>query len=163
MKIGLIATLLLAMLTTSAAFAEKAKRQLAAATTNIVSRDQELGQSHSVRPEDLPAPGATKPVSNAPLTLPFDGQTPRVPEGFTASLFAKLEHPRRLLVLPNGDVIVAEQKPGYLTLLRATTSTVRPSSSSGTRRASTSPMGWPGATARSWWPTRTGSGRCRTR
>lgn len=119
MKFGLIVTLLLAMLTTSAAFAEKAKRQrLAAATTNIVSRDQELGQSHSVRPEDLPAPGATKPVSNAPLTLPFDGQTPRVPEGFTASLFAKLVHPRRLLVLPNGDVIVAEQKPGYLTLLR---------------------------------------------
>ncbi len=119
MKIGLIVTLLLAMLTTSAAFAEKAKRQrLAAATTNIVSRDQELGQSHSVRPGDLPAPGATKPVSNAPLTLPFDGQTPRVPEGFTATLFAKLEHPRRLLVLPNGDVIVAEQKPGYLTLLR---------------------------------------------
>jgi glucose/arabinose dehydrogenase len=119
MKIGLIVTLLAAMLTTSAAFAEKAKRQrLAAATTNVVSRDQELGQSHSVRPEDLPAPGATKPVSNAPLTLPFDGQTPRLPEGFTASLFAKLEHPRRLLVLPNGDVIVAEQKPGHLTLLR---------------------------------------------
>ena len=119
MKIGLIVTLLLGMLSASAAFAEKAKRQhLAAATTNIISRDQELGQSHSVRPGELPAPGATKPVSNAPLTLPFDGQTPRVPEGFTATLFAKLEHPRRLLVLPNGDVIVAEQKPGYLTLLR---------------------------------------------
>ncbi|KRR28604.1 PQQ-dependent sugar dehydrogenase [Bradyrhizobium retamae] len=29
-----------------------------------------------------------------------------------------LEHPRRLLVLPNGDVLVAEQKAGYLTLLR---------------------------------------------
>ena len=90
MKIGLIVTLLLAMLTASAAFAEKAKRQrLAAATTNIVSRDQELGQSHSVRPGDLPAPGATKPVSNAPLTLPFDGQTPRVPEGFTATLICQ--------------------------------------------------------------------------
>ena len=29
-----------------------------------------------------------------------------------------LTHPRRLLVLPNGDVIVAEQRAGYLTLLR---------------------------------------------
>lgn len=29
-----------------------------------------------------------------------------------------LEHPRRLLVLPNGDVIVAEQRVGHLTLLR---------------------------------------------
>jgi glucose/arabinose dehydrogenase len=29
-----------------------------------------------------------------------------------------MQHARRLLVLPNGDIIVAEQKPGYLTLLR---------------------------------------------
>jgi glucose/arabinose dehydrogenase len=42
-----------------------------------------------------------------------------VPEGFVATPFATgLVHPRRLLVLPNGDVIVAEQKVGYLTLLR---------------------------------------------
>ena len=27
-------------------------------------------------------------------------------------------NPRRLLVLPNGDVLVAEQSAGYLTLLR---------------------------------------------
>src|SRR5260221_14296875 len=38
---------------------------------------------------------------------------------FTATPFVTgLEHPRRLLVLPNNDVIVAEQKAGYLTLLR---------------------------------------------
>jgi hypothetical protein len=42
-----------------------------------------------------------------------------VPEGFAATLFAKLANPRRLLVLPNGDLIAAEQRPGYLTLLRA--------------------------------------------
>jgi len=48
----------------------------------------------------------------------YQGQTPRVPEGFTATPFATgLEHPRRLLVLPNGDV-VAEQRVGYVTLLR---------------------------------------------
>jgi len=51
--------------------------------------------------------------------LPYEGQRPRAPEGFTVTAFATgLEHPRRLLVLPNGDVIVAEQKKGYLTLLR---------------------------------------------
>ena len=51
--------------------------------------------------------------------MPYAGQVPRVPEGFTATPFAVgLAHPRRLLVLPNGDVIVAEQKMGYLTLLR---------------------------------------------
>ena len=42
-----------------------------------------------------------------------------MPEGFTVTAFATgLTHPRRLLVLPNGDVIVAEQRVGYLTLLR---------------------------------------------
>ena len=42
-----------------------------------------------------------------------------MPDGFTATAFATgLEHPRRLLVLPNGDVLVAEQSAGYLTLLR---------------------------------------------
>jgi glucose/arabinose dehydrogenase len=40
-------------------------------------------------------------------------------EGFAATPFITgLEHPRRLLVLPNNDVIVAEQRTGYLTLLR---------------------------------------------
>src|SRR4029450_1543522 len=71
-----------------------------------------------VTADELPAPKVKVGVSNGPLSLPFADQVPNVPPGFTATLFAKLEHPRRLLVLPNGDVIVAEQKPGYLTLLR---------------------------------------------
>ena len=119
MKICLVVALLLVALATPAAFAEKAKRHRhAAATTDVVSPDQELGKSFTVRAEDLPAPHATKSVSNGPMTLPFAGQTPKVPDGFSATLFAKLKHPRRLLVLPNGDVIVAEQGPGHLTLLR---------------------------------------------
>jgi len=37
------------------------------------------------------------------------GQTPKVPAGFRIQPFAKgLDHPRWLLVLPNGDVLVAE-------------------------------------------------------
>ena len=84
-----------------------------------VSPDQVLGKAFRITADELPSPKATPAVSNGPLAIPFDGQTPKVPEGFTATLFAKLEHPRRLLVLPNGDVIVAEQKPGHLTFLRA--------------------------------------------
>ena len=81
--------------------------------------DQELWRSFTIRPEDLPPPYAPPIVSARPLKLPYQGQTPRVPEGFTVTPFATgLAHPRRLLVLPNGDVIVAEQKVGYLTLLR---------------------------------------------
>jgi glucose/arabinose dehydrogenase len=90
-----------------------------AANTSLVSEDQEIGKTFRITADELPRPNATKAVSNRPLTLPFEGQTPRVPDGFTATLFAKLEHPRRMLVLPNGDVIVAEQKVGHLTLLRA--------------------------------------------
>src|SRR5262245_36848544 len=81
--------------------------------------DQELGRKFTVKPEDLPAPKTGPVVSSRSLTLPYQSQTPRVPEGFTATLFASgLEHPRRLLVLPNGDVLVDEQKGGYVTLLR---------------------------------------------
>ena len=51
--------------------------------------------------------------------MPYNGQTLQVPPGFTATPFATgLVNPRRLLVLPNGDVLVAEQSAGYLTLLR---------------------------------------------
>jgi glucose/arabinose dehydrogenase len=42
-----------------------------------------------------------------------------MPPGFAAAPFATgLAHPRRLLVLANGDVLVAEQAVGYLNLLR---------------------------------------------
>src|SRR5262249_54340647 len=58
-------------------------------------------------------------VSKRPLAVPFQGQPRRGPGGFAATLFASgLQPPRRLLVLPNGDVLVAEQRVGYLTLLR---------------------------------------------
>jgi glucose/arabinose dehydrogenase len=81
--------------------------------------DQELGRRLSIKPEDLPPPKTGPIVSARSLTLPYQGEKPRAPDGFTATPFATgLAHPRRLLVLPNGDVIVAEQRVGYLTLLR---------------------------------------------
>jgi glucose/arabinose dehydrogenase len=82
--------------------------------------DQEIGRRFTVKAEELPAPKkAGPPVASRPLTLPYAGQSPRVPDGFTVTPFATgLEHPRRLLVLANGDVLVAEQRVGHLTLLR---------------------------------------------
>jgi glucose/arabinose dehydrogenase len=45
----------------------------------------------------------------------FSGIHRACPTASVATPFAiGLENPRRLLVLPNGDVIVAEQQPGYL-------------------------------------------------
>jgi glucose/arabinose dehydrogenase len=77
--------------------------------------EQQVGQSFSVKPQDLPAPFATASASNGSSVVPYRGQTLRVPEGFTAQPFATgLSNPRRLLVLPNGDVIVTIQDGGEI-------------------------------------------------
>ena len=81
--------------------------------------DQELGRRFIIKAENLPPPKSDPVAASRSLLIPYAGQTPRVMEGFTATPFVTgLEHPRRLLVLPNNDVIVAEQKTGHLTLLR---------------------------------------------
>src|SRR3954470_24041397 len=81
--------------------------------------DQELGRRFLIKAENLPALKSGPIAASRSLLIPYSGQTPRVMEGFTVTPFITgLEHPRRLLVLPNNDVIVAEQKTGYLTLLR---------------------------------------------
>ena len=77
--------------------------------------EHEIGRRFRVDPNDLPAPKTQPIVTNRSLTVPFHGQTLQVSPGFTATPFA---NPPRLLVLPNGDVLVAEQGAGYLTLMR---------------------------------------------
>jgi glucose/arabinose dehydrogenase len=81
--------------------------------------EHEIGHRFRIDPNDLPAPKTGPIVTNRSLVVPYNGQVPQVPAGFTATPFATgLANPRRLLVLPNGDVLVAEQNVGYLTLLR---------------------------------------------
>ena len=81
--------------------------------------DQELGRRFLVKAENLPAPKSGPVAASRSLLIPYAGQVPRVMDGFTITPFITgLENPRRLLVLPNNDVIVAEQRTGYLTLLR---------------------------------------------
>ena len=75
--------------------------------------DQELGRRFLVKADQLPPPKSDPVAASRSLVIPYAGQVPRVIEGFTATPFVTgLEHPRRLLVLPNNDVIVAEQKAG---------------------------------------------------
>ena len=81
--------------------------------------EHEIGRRYQIDPGNLPTPKSGSIVTNRSLTLPYAGQVPQVPPGFSATPFATgLANPRRLLVLPNGDVLVAEQSVGYLTLLR---------------------------------------------
>ena len=119
---AVVATLLLTSLTELAIAQRNDARTSAPAaqpSDPALLPDQELGRRFTVKAEDLPQPKTGPVVASRPLTLPYQGQAPRVPEGFTATPFITgLEHPRRLLVLPNGDVLVAEQRAGHLTLLR---------------------------------------------
>ena len=82
-----------------------APSKAAAPTIRQSLPDQEIGRRITVKAEDLPLPKTGPIVASRSMILPYTGQAPRVPEGFTATAFATgLEHPRRLLVLPNGDV-----------------------------------------------------------
>ena len=84
-----------------------------------VNEDQQIGERFEVNMADLPKPYASEAVRNSPLSTARQGKMPRLPEGFTATLFAdNLEHPRQVLVLPNGDVIAVCQNPGYLMMMR---------------------------------------------
>lgn len=87
-------------------------------TQNFLAQ-HEIGRRFRIDPAELPAPKTSAIVTNRSLKVPYSGQAPQVPQGFTATAFATgLVNARRLLVLPNGDVLVAEQSAGYLTLLR---------------------------------------------
>src|SRR5438105_12431250 len=89
-----------------------------ALTQNFLA-EHEIGRRFHIDPNDLPAPKTPPIVTNRVLIVPFNGQALEVPPGFAAAPFAiGLVNPRRLLVLPNGDILVAEQSAGYLTLLR---------------------------------------------
>ena len=125
-RISLIA--LIASAATVLALSAVAAEQPAASGQGSVTKEElaqnfqaehEIGRRFHVDPNDLPAPKAGPIVTNRSLIVPFNGQALEVPPGFAAAPFAiGLVNPRRLLVLPNGDILVAEQSAGYLTLLR---------------------------------------------
>ncbi|SRR5579871_4966088 len=112
-------------LVVSLAYAQRHEGRSAPAKDRLAQNfeaEHEIGKRFQFTAADLPSPKAGPIVSNHPLTIPHRGQVPQVPPGFAATPFATgLANPRRLLVLPNGDVLVAEQRAGYLTLLRDTT------------------------------------------
>jgi len=68
----------------------------------------------------LAQPGDTPSKSNGPSRVPRPaGATLNVPAGFAVNVFAEnLSHARNMAVLPNGDVLLAEQNAGKVTLLR---------------------------------------------
>lgn len=80
--------------------------------------DPSLNQT-GARPE-LPAQkDALVPAMTIPTPAGWDGELPSVPAGFTVTPIARdLKIPRQTLVLPNGDILVAEGAGGHAPKLR---------------------------------------------
>jgi glucose/arabinose dehydrogenase len=118
-SISTIAMVTAAVLLTAADGQQRTQNSIDEEMKQNFVAEHEIGRRFQVDPADLPAPKTGPIVTNRSLVVPHSGQAPSVPDGFTATPFATgLVNPRRLLVLPNGDVLVAEQSAGYLTLLR---------------------------------------------
>ena len=59
------------------------------------------------------------PAMTIPTPAEWDGELPTVPDGFTIAPIAKdLKIPRQMLVLPNGDILVAEGRGGHASPVR---------------------------------------------
>ncbi len=80
--------------------------------------DPELDQTGS-RPALPKQNDAMVPAMKIPTPAGWDGDLPTVPKGYTVTAIAKdLKIPRQLLVLPNGDILVAEGAGGHAPKVR---------------------------------------------
>lgn len=89
---------------------------------------QKPGVFRKITVADLPAPYATKGVSNSPQVVarPADAW-PKAPEGFKVELYAdQLASPREIRTAPNGDLFVAESEKGIVEIFRGITKDGKP-------------------------------------
>jgi glucose/arabinose dehydrogenase len=77
------------------------------------------GVTRKITPTDLPPPGAALTFALPQQVARPAGAELKLPPGFTATEFAKLDGPRQVRVAPNGDVFVAEMGAGVIKVLRA--------------------------------------------
>ncbi len=91
-------------------------------------RGESPGTFRKITVADLPAPFATKGVSNDPKLVgrPNDAW-PKAPQGFKVDLYATgLSEPREIRRAPNGDLFVAESNAGRVEVFRGITSDSKP-------------------------------------
>ena len=83
-------------------------------------RTDRPGTPYKIGLEDLPKPFATKSVNNNAKLVPRPANAmPQAPAGYSVSHFASgLENPRLVRKAPNGDLFVAESRPGRVKLFR---------------------------------------------
>jgi len=83
-------------------------------------RVQKPGVIHKITAADLPAPFETKSVANGPKLVPRpENAWPQAPPGFKVDQYATgLQNPRLIRTAPNGDIFLAESRPGRIKVLR---------------------------------------------
>ena len=91
-------------------------------------RGDKPGVIRTIKPENLPKPGATASSANVARIVPRPrSAVPQVPAGFKIELFAEgLSGPRQMRVAPNGDVFIAETRAGRIRVLRAADGSAKP-------------------------------------
>jgi len=71
------------------------------------------------RPDALPAIAPAQPKVGRTVPRP-NGMLPKVPDGFTVSVYAELQAPRMMVYAPNGDLFVSSPADNSITVLRDT-------------------------------------------
>ncbi len=86
------------------------------------------GTFRKITVADLPAPYATKGVSNGPEIVDRPANAwPKTVEGFKVDLYASgLPEPREIRRAPNGDLFVSESSAGHVDVFRGITSDSKP-------------------------------------
>jgi glucose/arabinose dehydrogenase len=94
----------------------------------VTFKDEKPGTYRKITVADLPAPYATKGVSNGAKLVPMPaGAWPKAPTGFKVERYAeKLDEPRELRTAPNGDLFVAESRAGQVEVFRGITADGKP-------------------------------------
>jgi glucose/arabinose dehydrogenase len=115
-----------AAVTGDTASADTVATRAGAAAISSGWRSDTPGVRYHLRPSDLPTPtmAGTDPEASvarpATVVAAPSGAMPRVPDGFTVSVFASgLKQPRRIRVAPNGDVFVSESGAGRVLVYQA--------------------------------------------
>ena len=94
---------------------------LVAATAAAVLHGVLLAQQNSTAPQPradaLPAIGPAQPKFGRTVPRP-DGTLPKVPAGFSVSVYAELQTPRMMVDAPNGDLFVSSPTGNSITVLR---------------------------------------------
>lgn len=91
-------------------------------------RYEKPGTVRKITVKDLPEPYATKSADNGPEVVSRPANAwPIAPAGFKVEQFASgLDEPRLMRTAPNGDIFLAESRPGRIRVFRGMTSDGQP-------------------------------------